>query len=210
MKAVRRTVRDLTGRTENDLVHGLVGQIDATLEGVNLALSAVRGEQTANDARAVMAGIEHAGDEERGRVIRTLSRSLTSPIDREDLFRLSRSIDDVLDNMRDFVREHALFGLAAEPLLEDLIEAVGDGVTALRDAVVALGDEPGSVPLASLSAKKNEIRPRYQQAMAQLLSGDVTNQMLQRRELLRRLDVVGLRLGEAADALADGAIKRSH
>ena len=193
-----------------DLVHGLVGQLDATTEGIDLALRAVRGERSGDEARADMASIEHAGDEERSRVVRTLSRSLTSPIDREDLFRLSRSIDDVLDNMRDFVREHALFGLGAEPLLEDLVEAVGDGVLALRDAVVALGDEPGSVPLASLSAKKNEIRPRYQQAMASLLSGDITAETLQRRELLRRLDVVGLRLGEAADALADGAIKRSH
>jgi hypothetical protein len=30
------------------------------------------------------------------------------------------------------------------------------------------------------------------------------------RDLLRRLDVVGLRLNEAADALADAAVKRSE
>lgn len=48
-------------------------------------------------------------------------------------------------------------------------------------------------------------------AVAEVLDEpEVTPQMLKRRELLRRLDVVGLRLGEAADALADGAVKHSQ
>ncbi|MEK8145676.1 hypothetical protein NKH18_43240 [Streptomyces sp. M10(2022)] len=33
---------------------------------------------------------------------------------------------------------------------------------------------------------------------------------LRRRELLRRLDVVGLRLGESAAVLSDAMLKRSH
>ncbi len=56
----------------------------------------------------------------------------------------------------------------------------------------------------------NAIRRRYQEGVAALLIGTVDATMLKRRELLRRLDVVGLRLGEAADALADGAVKRHH
>lgn len=210
MSSFRRLTRDFTGRTEADLVAGLLGQIDATLRGADVARAAVRGETTAARARAAMSEIEHGGDEWRASVVLILSRSLTSPIDREDLFRLSRSIDDILDNLRDLVRELALFGLGAEPLLEDLLEAVHTGVTVLRTAVAALADRPDTVSRAALQAKKNEIRPRYQVAMAELLSQAVTGGTLKRRELLRRLDVVGLRLGEAADALADGAIKRNH
>jgi hypothetical protein len=44
--------------------------------------------------------------------------------------------------------------------------------------------------------------------MARVLRGDIDANTMRERELLRRLDVVGLRLGEAADALADGALKR--
>jgi uncharacterized protein len=87
--------------------------------------------------------VEHRGDRARGGFV----HALAPPLDREDLFRVSRSVDDVLDNLRDFARELELFAVS-----------------------------------------------------------DVA--MLKRRELLRRLDVVGLRLGEAADALADGAVKR--
>ena len=39
----------------------------------------------------------------------SLAGVLVTPVDREDLFRLSRSIDDVLDNLRDFVREWDLY-----------------------------------------------------------------------------------------------------
>jgi len=202
--------RSLTGGLERDLIAALTGQIDAALAGVALAECTMDGRLPAAQARTEMAEVEHRGDARRGEVVTILSGSLTVPIDREDLFRLSRSIDDVLDNLRDLIREHDLFGLEGDPLLADVLGAVRVGVTTLRSAVGLLRVDPHSVPLAALEAKKNEIRPRYQEAMAELLSAAPTSDVLKRRELLRRLDVVGLRLGEAADALADGAIKRSH
>lgn len=202
--------RSLTGGLERDLVAALIGQIDAALAGVTLAECTLSGRLPGDQARTDMADVEHRGDARRAEVVRILSGSLTVPIDREDLFRLSRSIDDVLDNLRDLVREHDLFGLPGDPLPADVLDAVRVGVTTLRSAVGLLRVDPHAVPLAALEAKKNEIRPRYQEAMAQLLSAELTGDVLKRRELLRRIDVVGLRLGEAADALADGAIKRSH
>jgi hypothetical protein len=62
----------------------------------------------------------------------------------------------------------------------------------------------------ALGARKNDIRQRYQTAMQAILDEPLSTETLKRRELLRRLDVVGLRIREAADALADGAVKRSH
>lgn len=161
-------------------------------------------------ARSRVGAIEHEGDRRRAELIATLAGTFASPIDREDLFRTSRSIDDVLDNLRDFVREHDLFELGPQPLLLDVLDAVADGVDELYSAASTISEDPRRMRAASLAARKSDIRVRYQLAMADLLSGDVTAQMLRCRELLRRLDVIGLRLGEAADALADGAVKRNH
>jgi hypothetical protein len=63
---------------------------------------------------------------------------------------------------------------------------------------------------AALAAHKRtgRVRHLYAQGLAELLSGEVTAPVLKRRELLRRLDVVGLRLAECADALADAMLKR--
>ena len=208
---IRRLIADLSGRGDEVFVTHLTGQIDATLEGIELALDAVRGGDTSS-ARDRMGDIEHEGDDERGRLIDALSQALTTPIDREDLFRLSRSIDDVLDNLRDFTRELDLFRPTQGEGFAPLLEALHAGIEALRTAVGYLRSRPADVTQASKDAKRhgNDLRRLYQHALAELYDGDLSMETLKRRDLLRRLDVVGLRLDEAADALADGAMKRSH
>lgn len=91
-----------------------------------------------------------------------------------------------------------------------MLEAIAEAFADLDQAIQAIVEDPLRIRAASLAVRRNEIRRRYQQAVAQALSGAVDAESLKNRELLRRLDVVGLRLGEAADALADGAVKRSH
>lgn len=208
---LRRLVLDLSGRGDRVFVAHLSGQIDATLEGAALALDVVRGADT-GVARDQMADIEHDGDDQRAQLIEELARALTTPIDREDLFRLSRSIDDVLDNLRDFIRELDLFGPDDCSSLAPLVQALSTGADALRTAISYLLERPADVSRACKDAKKhgNELRRLYQHALGDLYDGELTMDTLKHRDLLRRLDVVGLRLGEAADALADGVMKRSH
>lgn len=204
--------RDLTGRNDAVLTHHLVGQLDATLEGAVLARALTRGDIGRAAAREQMGDIEHRGDEHRRDLVALLARALAPPMDREDLFRLSRSVDDILDNLRDLVRELDLFEVEREHLLDEPLEGVEVGVTALRNAVSTMSTKPGVSRMFALQVRKSDIRPRYQRAMAQLLSdqGPVTSVTLKRRELLRRVDVIGLRMAEAANALADGAVKRSQ
>ena len=207
---LRRLMMDLTGRGDEAFVSHLTGQIDATLEGAHLALEAVNGADT-SAARDRMGDIEHEGDDRRRELIEQLARSLTTPIDREDLFRLSRSIDDVLDNLRDFTRELDLFRPRRRDYLAPLLEAISDGTDALRTAITYLLERPADVARACKDAKRhgNELRRLYQHALADLYDSELTTDTLKCRDLLRRLDVVGLRLGEAADVLADGVMKRS-
>lgn len=202
--------RALTRRPDAELVGALREQVAVTVEGVDLTLALVNGEVPIADARQRMREIEHRGDECRHTTVNRLSSAFANPIDREDLFRLSRSIDDVLDNLHDFVRELDLFAVQPHPLLAGLLTAIREALDDLDVAISTIAEDPLRIRRASLAVRKNEVRRRYQEAVAETLSGPVTPERLKLRELLRRLDVVGLRLGEAADALADGAMKRSH
>lgn len=205
-----KLVRELSGRSSADMTALLVRQITASLQGARMAQQAAGAALPTGTAREGMAAVEHAGDEAREELVTSLAATLVTPIDREDMFRLSRSIDDVLDNLRDFVRELDLFQTTGD-LFTPVFEAIIDGLDLLHHAVDAVTGSPGEVRSRTLVAKKscNEIRRMYEQQLARLLYGDVTADMLRRRELLRRLDIVGLRLGEATDALADAAIKRT-
>jgi uncharacterized protein Yka (UPF0111/DUF47 family) len=204
-----RLVRDLSGRSSADMVELLLRQTTASLEGARVARKAAGTAHSSAAARDDITVVEHTGDQARAQLVAMLAVSLVTPVDREDLFRVSRSIDDVLDNLRDFVRELDMFGMSDESLVP-VIDAVIDGLELLYPAVAAVADSANDVGARVLAAKKscNDIRRSYQRQLVRLLDGEVTTSMLRRRELLRRLDVVGLRLGEAVDALADAAVKR--
>lgn len=204
-----RALRDLAGRTDRDLVARLTAQLDAALDGAGVAREAVTGGDPAVAAER-MEEIERRGDAERAELVSILGEVLTGPIDREDLFRLSRSIDDVLDNLSDFVVELTLYRPARPEGLAEPIDSVIEGIRALRDGLPALPGDTEAAARGALRARRacNRTRRRYQEAVADLLERDPDRETLKHRELLRRLDVVGLRLAEAANALTDGLIKR--
>jgi hypothetical protein len=211
---LRSVIRDLTGRTDRELVRLLRSQLDATLAGGRLTAGLVSGEVAPKVARARIATIEHRGDTARERVIVAMEHSVVSPIDREDLFRLSRSIDDILDTLRDFVRQVDLFQLddpgRFAALVTPLVDELQRGLSALGEAVQQLADDPSRVARAALAAKKTGLGKRYLEAMATALAAGLTTDTYKHVELLRQLDHAGRQLVAAADALADGAIKRAH
>lgn len=208
---LRAAFDDLLGRRQRHLATELRGQLHAGRDAVAVALAAVRGELDPADARAQVDALETVGDEHRSALVATLATTFVLPIDREDLFRFSRTVDDVLDNLQDFCRELELYGPdVASGRFVPLLAPVADGLEALGDAVDALEGGGEAVPDGYRRAKRahNAVRAAYQHAIAELFDDEPTGTTLKQRELLRRLDVVSLRLGEAADALADGHLKR--
>ena len=206
------TARALSGRANGRFVGLLVAQLDAAIEGARLVRRGIAGELGRADAVEAMREIEHRGDDARATLVQELRRALVTPIDREDLFRLSGSVDDLLDNLRDFLRAWSLFEMQREAILEPVIDAICDAFADLRVAFVALNGHPPEVMLRALGAKKsgNAIRRAYDVQLAALLKGEVSAEMLRTRELLRRLDVVGLRFSTAADVLSDALVKRAQ
>jgi uncharacterized protein Yka (UPF0111/DUF47 family) len=210
VKRLRR-IRDLmTGRMDGALTEALLGQLKATKEGAWLAMAMIGGEVGRTGAHEQMRSIEHLGDEERARLIDELRTALVTPIDREDLFRLSRSIDDVLDSLRDFVRESHLYRVPDQIRFTPMLDQVIVGIEALEEAVRSLASRPSVVSHDALEAKKagGAIRRMYQYEISRIFSEEITANAMKERELVRRLEIVGVAIGEAADAIADGAMKR--
>jgi len=209
---MRRVVDDLLGRSEQHLVALVADQISSAATGALLARSMVVGEVSPAEARASMAEVEHHGDQQRAKLVAALSASLTTPIDREDLFRMSRFVDDVLDELRDFVRESDLYELPDQASVAPVLDALVGGLTALQGALRQTVMRTSAAGISTLAAKKagSRVRQLYQLELAELFRRPLDVELMKRRELLRRIDVVGIRLGEAADALADGIMKRSR
>jgi Phosphate transport regulator (distant homolog of PhoU) len=212
MRVVSRLIRDLAGSSGERFVNYLLGQTDAAIEGAQLVRRCVAGEIGRATAAEEMRVVEHRGDQVRGELVRDLGSALVTPIDREDLFRLSRSLDDVLDVLRDFVRQWDLFEMDRSEIIEPVMDATCDALVDLRQAIATIGAEPRMITMRALSAKKsgNAIRRSHDTQLAALYRGTLSVDTLKARDLLRRLDVVGIRFGTVADTLSDAAIKRAE
>lgn len=200
---------DLRGRGSRQLRGPLGAQMQAGVRIADVLLDAIAGRGLAGLDVDRIEAIEEEADHQRDEVLLRLSRLLSTPIDREDLFRLSRSLDDVVDNLRDFAIEVERYGVHDETLFTAPLEALRTGCRSLARALEKLDVDPETLAATARAAKHdNATRDAFHEQMERLLAGELTMDTLRDRELLRRLDVAGLRLGEAADILAGGALKR--
>lgn len=212
----RRLLQELSGRADREFVDLLGEQTDTAILAARLVHDVVAaGRDHDFDLRERIGKLEDEGDAHRAEIVTALTGALVTPIDREDIYRLSRAIDDVLDNLRDFAREWDLYGMITHEIFGPLLEEVIEALRALRAAAEQIVSDPSRIAHGALETKKagNRVRRSYQYAIAEMLRDDdrvMTARIVKARELLRRLDIVGMRVSQAADVLADAAVKRSH
>lgn len=211
-KGVRAGVGEAVGKRGRRVISLLDDQLDATARGTRLAMKMSEGDVSRRKARAEIASIEHEGDASRKKLVGILIGTFVTPIDREDLYRLSRSVDDILDGIRDFVRESDLYRVENRDRYNPLLNAVLDGVLALQKAVQVLGVDSQKASRYALACRReaNNLRNTFQHDVADLLSGELTMETLRHRELYHRLDMVSTRMYEAADSMNDGLWKRHY
>ena len=199
-------------RASKELVENLVSHLDADARGVGLVIAMLHGELDHDPSIAKMSQIEHDGDHLRTELVDTLAKTLVTPIDREDLYRFSRAIDDLLDELRDFVREWWLLqGVDPQPLLHVL----GELALAIDSAkvVVATIGEPkagGAAQLVEALRLANRVRCIHEDEITALFQGEVTMELLRERELLHRLDSIGMHLVQGLNTIADSFVKRGE
>lgn len=206
----RRLWRDLLGRSDSVFVDLLQRQVSIGTSAARTLVKAQSDRTPPQETCAQLVELEEAGDEIRTALLRELAAALTTPIDAEDLYRLSGALDDVLDNLRDFALEMDIYDAEPDQRFVAPLDALLQGLDELGGAIGQLEHGVAEVAGPARAAKKaNDAREAFHHEMGVLLQAEeVSMRSLRDRELLRRLDVAGLRLADAADALISGALKR--
>ena len=159
--------------------------------------------------------IEKEADEVRRILIAELNRSFVTPIDREDIFALSRSIDDVVDYAYSTISEMDVLKVEPTTFMMRMTSLLKDATYELYIAMQRLAEHPEVAAEHSQRAKALESRVErvYREAIADIFSGpeDVHHvfEMLKRREVLRHLSNAADRVDEAANLIADIVVKTS-
>ena len=156
---------------------------------------------------------EKEADEVRRILIDELNKTFITPFDREDIFSLSRTIDDVLDYAYSTESEMEILKVKPTPYMQRMASLLRDAAYELSMAVNNLEEHPGVSNDHAQRAKalENRVEGVYREALADLFSGaeDIKHvvKMLKLREVYRHLSNAADRGDEAANVIADIVVK---
>jgi len=194
------------------IIERIIRQSEACVAGLE-GLVAFMSNQTPEIVKLVQ-DAEERGDDERRRLIDELNRTFVTPLDREDLFALSRSIDDVLDYANTTVDELCLFKLKPDPYLVEMAILLHDAGKEINKAMHQILEHRAVANEHAMRAKhcENRIEKLYREATAAMFGGKIQTvedvlEILKRREVYRHISNAADRADSAANIIADVNMK---
>ena len=165
------------------------------------------------DVRGIVQGLEHDGDKLFHELLDALALTFVTPIDREDLQRLSAELDDILDLTNGAVRAASLFGVKelSRPMSE-LIELLCSATRIINEAMPYLRKHE----YKRLTDAMGEIRKLekdgdivFRQAISELFQDEKVDakKLLREREVLDDLETAIDHCDRVAATLTNLAVK---
>ena len=200
-------------KRRNIFLQRIQEQTNLTQEGVDLLHAYMNNPDT--KIADQLTAKEKEADEARRLLIDELNRTFITPFDREDIFALSRAIDDILDYAYSTMTEIVIFKVKPTEYMVQICTLLKESTFEMLKAVECLQDHPGVTAEHANRAKKveNKIENVYREALANMfkdtedLKGVV--KAMKMREVYRHLSNAADRSDEAANVLADIVVKTS-
>ncbi len=199
---------------KEDHFYDFVERQAAVAHEASLALCEFKLEgTTAASVRERVQALEHKGDSIVYELEEALARTFVTPIDREDLQKLSKELDDILDLMNGAVRACVLFGVSkpTEPM-KKLIDKLSECTENLKDAVPKLrAHKYAELIECSHTVRKLEKDADivYRDAVSQLFRDDAVDakKLMREREVLDDLENSIDHCEHVSSTLANLAVK---
>lgn len=200
-------LKDFFLSKRKDFLKMLAIQADKTLAGMKALQEFMNEVSPFKEGR--VKEIEREADDLRLNLINELNAAFVTPIDREDIFALSRAIDDIIDYGQRTVEEMLIYQVKPTPEMERMVEVLLEATGNICQAVLNLRAGPQIVLGYVIKVKKaeNHIEHLYHEALVNLFKNKNTIYILKMRELYRHLSNSADRCDEAANIISDIVIK---
>lgn len=194
-----------------DVIGMLRAQAVVTIEGIEALVAWASGTPEAGER---VRELEHEADDRKRELLAALTASFTTPVDAEDLYEMSKHLDDVMNGSKDAVRESEVMALAPDAHVVAMASCILEGVRHLEDAFSLLrpdDGQDGSKTAAADAAVKSQrqLERVYRSAMSALLEVDDLREVMGRRELYRRFARIGDSVVAAAERVWYSTVKES-
>jgi uncharacterized protein Yka (UPF0111/DUF47 family) len=183
----------------------LLDQAEKTNAGCHALVKFLEGDGTPEE----ISRLEREADDIRRILIDELHQTFITPIDREDIFALSRAIDDVIDHAKNTVKEMEIFEVESNEHLCQMAELLQKGAEQLVGAMRHLKKNPNVAVEYAVRAKRieNRMNDSYLAALKQLFSGHDPHIMFCLREIYRHFNRSADRVDEAANIISNVVMK---
>jgi uncharacterized protein len=204
-------IKDLFKSRDQLFLQLLIDQSAKTLEALEELQRYV--ENGNEKAAHRVSQIEKEADELRRIVTAELNRTFITPLDPEDIYSLSRTIDEITDYADTTADEMQLFGLRGNNYLKQMVALVLEGAQEIHLAMMRLKDHPAVAGEHASRARslENRVEKVYRHAVAESLdrAQDVAKvvEALKYREVYRHLSNAADRYAEAADVVNHIVVK---
>jgi predicted phosphate transport protein (TIGR00153 family) len=190
-----------------DFYKMLSDQASKTLEGIEALGRYVEGQNRENANR--VKNIEREADELRRILVEELHHTFVTPMDREDIYALSRAIDDIVDYANSTVDEMEIYEVSSREDLREMVDILRKAAREINDAVKILETYPKIAMQHAVKAKsyENAMEKAYHTALADLFKEADTVYMLKMREIYRHLSNAADRSDEAANIICTIVMK---
>lgn len=194
-------------KPDEDFFMLLYDQGTKTLEGLDALCEYVANNTKVNAER--VKDIEMEADDFRRIIIDHLNQTFITPIDREDIFSLSRAIDDVMDYACTTVYEMQIYKVQVDEHIRIMTDILKKECKELNAALKNLQHYPNVAMEHAREAKscENKMEKEYRAALGDLFEGTDPVYMLKMREIYRHLSNAADRGDEAANIISDIIVK---
>ncbi|MGO9566757.1 MAG: DUF47 domain-containing protein [Desulfomonilaceae bacterium] len=192
-------------KREVDFYVLLLEQAEKTNAGCQALLKFLEGDGDPEE----ISRMEREADDIRRILVDELHQTFITPIDREDIFALSRAIDDVIDHAKNTVKEMEIFEVECNEHLCQMAELLQKGAEQLVGAMRHLKKNPNVAVEYAVRAKRieNQMNDRYLAALKQLFSEHDLRVMFSLREIYRHFNRSADRVDEAANIISNVVVK---
>ena len=159
-----------------------------------------------------MRDAEHAGDETTHTIMRELNESFVTPLDREDIYRLASSLDDVMDHMEAAVDLVVLYKIETlPPGISDQVEVLERAAELTAAAMPRLrGMKDLKEFWIELNRLENQADQVYRRLLAHLFGGDYDAlTVLKLKEVVDELEAAADAFEHVANTVESIAVKES-
>jgi uncharacterized protein Yka (UPF0111/DUF47 family) len=185
-------------------------QADKTLEGMQALQTWLKDDGITRCQ--IVRDLEKEADQMKLDLEKKLVKSFVTPFDREDIYELSTTMDEVINSAKNVVREMEAMQIISEGThLVELADVLVEGTTCVKNSIHAMRKDLRTAGDQAIQSRKTDTRAAkiYRLAMQELLREDDFKKIFRVKEVYKVMMEGAERIDRVGETLLHAIVKMS-